>query len=222
MLHRIVFVLVVLFASCLTSGCTTRSISDVQPWNHSNPTYEGELNDFDVVGVGASDLATGEPRLRKGQRMLVLQSGAMFPDEAMLGPLREHFDIGIASGKPGGALDSGNGLRSAAARGGYDAVLAYWGVLEASVKPTLGKTASWIPIGGFFVNDELQLMRIRLRLVVLDPKTGWWRSYLPTPIECERTSSFFSRNRADLAQIEQLKVDSYRAAVGDLVKMFEK
>lgn len=216
MLRHTALVLALIFASGFLAGCTTRSISDVQPWNGSNPTYAGELSDFDVIGLGASDGTGHEPRLHEGQRLLVVQSGALFPDETMLGLLREHFDVGIASGRPGGAFQSGNGVRAAAERGGYDAVLAYWGVLEATTEATIGKAAHWIPIGGLFVNDEIQRMRIRLRLVLLDPRSGRWRSFLPTPAECERSSSLFSRARVDLAQIDELKATGYRVAVEQL------
>ena len=201
----------------LLAGCTVRSISDTQPWSYSNPTFAGEITDLDVVGVAPMEVLAGEPALRAGQRVLVVQSGAMFPDELMLAALREHCTVGTASGMPTRAFETGHGLRNAAQRGGYDAVLAYWGVLETSSTGTAGKAASWVPIAGFFVTDEIQRMRIRLRLVLVDAKTGAWRSFLPTPGMRERDSSFVTRSRVDAELIEALKTASYREAVAHLL-----
>jgi hypothetical protein len=188
-------------------GCqATRSISNpVRPWGGGNGTYQGELSDFDVVGVAAGSALTPDTKvvLRPHARVLLVQSGALFPGERLVSALSEHFEIGIASGMPTAGMGE-HGLRDAAARGRFDAVVAYWGVLESSERDTAGKAASWVPIAGWFVPDSSQRMRIRLRIVVLDVSTGQWTTLLPKPIDDERASAIFGRESSDRDQVELL------------------
>lgn len=210
-------------AAIVLAACATRSISDpARPWAGGNPTYVGELSDFDVVGVERADTSAEQgPQLRRGQRVLVVQSGAAFPNERMLSGLAECFDVGAASGIPTPALGEA-GMRHAAARGGFDAIVAYWGVLESSQNATAGAVASWVPVAGLFVPDASQRMRVRLRIVIVDVRTGRWRTILPTPIDDERSSSIASRERSDRAQVEQLLDAAIPAAVGAVKATLER
>lgn len=209
---------------CLLSACTVRSISNPgRPWGSGNTTYAGEISDFDVVGTGTFEVAeAGGATLRPGQRVLVVQSGAGFPDEAMLQGLGAHFEVGTASGIPTGALGGEHGMLAAAQRGGFDAVVAYWGILESRERPTEGVAASWVPIVGMFVPDSSQQMRIRLRIVVADARTGRWRCLLPEPIDDERASSLVTRRSEDAEQVEVLKDAAYRVAVQSLVALAQR
>jgi len=200
--HLVLIALVALACGCQSS----RSISNpVRPWGGGNGTFEGELSDFDVVGLEAGSALppAGKVVLRPHARVLLVQSGAMFPGELLVSALSKHFEIGIASGIPTPGMGE-HGMRYSAARGGYDAVVAYWGVLESSERDTAGKAASWVPIAGWFVPDSSQRMRIRLRVVVLDVPTGQWTSLLPTPIDDERASTMFGRESSDREQVELL------------------
>jgi hypothetical protein len=210
----------------LLPACAMRSISNPgRPYGSANTSYAGELSDFAVVGSGGAatdgDGGTANVTLRPRQRLLVMQSGAAFPDDAMVTGLAQHFEVGTASGIPSDAFGE-HGLRTAAARGGFDAVVAYWGVLESRPRPTAGKAASWFPIAGFFVPDESQQMRIRLRIVVLDVASGRWRSLMPTPIDDERASSLVTRHSRDMEQVEHLKEAAYVAAVEAIAALAQK
>src|SRR4051812_29016503 len=84
------------------AGCETRSISDSgyqsnsRMGPHSSPAqYVGELNELDVLGIERNAKITeeqitkalesaGQVKLRKGSRVLLVQSGARFPDEPMV------------------------------------------------------------------------------------------------------------------------------------------
>jgi len=59
-------------------------------------------------------------------------------------------------------------LRLAAARGGCDAIVCYWGILESARKGLASKPVSWVPIVGWAVPDEKQQMRIRIKVAVMD------------------------------------------------------
>lgn len=206
-------------AASLT-GCAVRSISNPErPWGGGNTTYAGELSDFDVVGVDAAGASgtQGEVQLRPRQRVLVIQSGAAFPDERMLTGLGAQFDVGAASGIPTPEL-AGQGMCQAAARGGFDAIVAYWGILESSEQVTGGVAASWVPIAGMFVPDSSQRMRIRLRIVVVDVHTGRWRTLLPPPIDDERASSMVTRGSSDRDQVELLMAAAIPATVETITR----
>lgn len=196
--------LAVLAFVALACGCdATRSISNpVRPWGEGNGTYEGELSDFDVVGLapGSDSEADTTVALHPHMRVLLIQSGAVFPDERLVSALSKHFEVGVASGIPA-QTPGEQGLRHAAARGGFDALIAYWGVLESSQHATAGAAASWVPIAGMFVPDSSQRMRIRLRVLVLDVRSGRWLTLLPPPIDDERASAMLSRERSDRNQV---------------------
>jgi hypothetical protein len=87
----------------LLVGCETRSISDSGyrgrfAWESGNRYYRGELNEMDVLGTPAGQKVT-ETDIRKalaegssvhvhpGDSLLVIQSGAIAPDGAMVDAL---------------------------------------------------------------------------------------------------------------------------------------
>jgi len=196
--------LALLLTTLAAAACASRSISDPSLGYGRNRTYAGELSEFQVVGTEPGDTTQhGDVVLRRGQRLLVVQSGAAFPDERLLGLLGAHFEVGAASGIPNEALGR-EGMRHAAARGGFDAIVAYWGVLESSERATPGAVASWVPIAGWFVPDSKHRVRIRLRAVVVDTETGRWKQLRPAPIEDERHTSMASREYVDSDQVEAL------------------
>lgn len=107
----------------------------------------------------------------------------------------------------------------AAARGGYDSVLCYWGVLESARRATSGKALSWVPIAGFFAPDQDQLVRIRLKLLVVDTASGRWRMLEPTTADDERESSFVTRAASDQEQVLELKTRGYAIAARELARL---
>jgi hypothetical protein len=94
---------------------------------------------------------------------------------------------------------------------GYDKILCYWGVLESQRKGEVTKTVSWVPIVGFFVPDETQSMRIRLKAVLIDTATGNWVMLQPEPVTDKQVSSVVSRVSADQGLVEKLKEQGYHS-----------
>jgi hypothetical protein len=183
-----------------------------------NATYVGELSDFDVVGSAVSFSPTSESFvLRPRQRVLLVQSGALYPDERLVAGLGRHFEVAGASGVPTATLGE-HGLRGAAERGSFDAVIAYWGALESRESANAGAAASWLPVLGPLVPDVDQRMRLRVRVVVLEVGSGRWRSLAPAPIETSSSSSFATRESRDRAQAQAL-ID---AAVPAVLEAIEK
>src|SRR5882672_3336287 len=115
--HCLVWPLAALLLLSL-AGCGTRSISDSGYrggyWggrSDDNRLYRGELSEFDVLGIERSQaIAEGEiqaslgarerPVIARGAAIMLIQSGAMFPDEPMVRALEARYDIGQFSGIP--------------------------------------------------------------------------------------------------------------------------
>jgi hypothetical protein len=253
---------VALAAACLLlAGCqSTRSISNSgrlgpdsacafapRP-NESDPGFEyrGELSEFDVLGItrnGVADEAqiqqaiAGARRvqLRAGGSILLVQSGAMFPDGPMVEELSKHFRVVAFSGVPpvshpsqNGTYESGNAasysrsLRLAAARGGCDVILCYWDVLESENSRLATKTVSWVPVMNWLVPDEREHMRIRLKLALIDVRTGDWAVLSPEPIDSAKLSWRPRRGVADRGLVESLKQRAYAAGAKELLLQYSR
>jgi len=226
------------------AGCATRSISDSGYrggfWGGGdgrNHLYRGELSEFDVLGIERNQaIAEDEiraslgvherPVIARGASIMLIQSGAMFPDEPMVRALEARYEVGQFSGIPDEPSQSASAspaapayapaLRLAAARGGYDKVIAYWGVLETAREGIGTKVVSWVPIVGNFIPDESQRMRIRLKFAVIDVKTGQWDLYVPEPLEDAAISASLNRASSDQAQVALPKEAGYKAAATGL------
>ena len=224
---------VLVAAVCLLlCGCETRSISNsgynAGYRNGGTGDYAGELSEFDVLGVDAAGTVTDAEilgaldtktpvRLARNSRVLLIQSGADFPDNAMQEALSARHTVGPFSGRPHASKDVqasySKSLRLAAARGGYDKILCYWGVLESQRVGKVTKGVSWVPIVGYFVPDETQSMRIRLKGVLIDTATGNWVMLQPDPVTDKQISSVLSRETTDQGLVEKLKEQGYRSLV---------
>jgi hypothetical protein len=227
-------------AACLLLvGCTTRSISN-SGYNAGSRygatgDYAGELSEFDVLGVDAAGTVTDAEilgaldtktpvRLARNSRLLLIQSGADFPDNPMQEALSARYTVGPFSGRPRASKDASasysRSLRLAAARGGYDKILCYWGVLESQRTGKVTKGVSWVPIVGYFVPDETQSMRIRLKAVLIDTATGNWVMLQPDPVTDKQISSIVSRESSDQGLVEKLKEQGYRSLASLLTSGF--
>lgn len=227
MLWSVLFLVGIVFA---LSGCMSRSISDS---DYQGNVWRGnsnaaELSEFSVLGIDpnkpitdkdiSAQYATKKPlKLKKDAGILLIQSGAMFPDESMQRELAKTFRVGPFSGR---ADDSkGNyskALRLTAAQGGYDYILCYWGVLESSQKKLATKGVSWVPIIGNAVPDETQQLRIRLKAIVVDVQTSQWVMIGPDAIGDSAVSAHINRKNSDQAQVAELKEKAYTALVAEL------
>jgi hypothetical protein len=218
-------------------GCATRSISNSGfpgDAKSRNPYYSGELNEMDVLGsadarsVSETDIRQAlenrqEIKLRKGSTIIVIQSGAIKPDEPMIDELNKNFVTVTFSGIPPGQKDQNSYskvLRLVAAQGGCTHIVCYWGTLENAVEDKATKAISWIPVAGAFVPDESQQMRIRLKAALIDVASGKWVMLTPDPIDDSALSSGLGRAKSDQKQVSELKKRAYATLVSELVRYF--
>jgi hypothetical protein len=244
-----------LFAGCKTHDARSISHSDYpQPDSASGPIaptsdpafeYRGELSEFDVLGTPRGEFTTeadiqraiaasNRVKLGTGSSLLLIQSGALFPDGPMVAELSKHYRVVPFSGVPAtrpARLHSppaessdpesySKSLRLIAARGGADFIVCYWGRLESASDRLITKTVSWVPIVHWIVPDEKQHMRIQLKVALVDVRSGNWSVFSPKPFEDARTSTSPGRGAVDQKQVERLKKLAYEASVTELVQSF--
>ncbi len=221
-----------------TAATETRSTGPTDPGFE----YRGELNEFDVLGVDRDQTTTDAEiaraldaartvTLKPGSRVLLVQSGAVFPDAPMVAALENEFQIVPFSGvpprqrtaadpEPSPSFSYGKNLRLAAARAGAENILCYWGTLESARRKLETKTVSWVPIAGWMIPDEAQHMRIRLKLALIDVRSGNWRVLTPEPFTDKAWSTAFTRGSSDRKQVELLKEKAYAAGAEKVMKEF--
>jgi hypothetical protein len=225
------------------AGCATRSISNSGYQGAGNPFYNGELSAYDVLGVdsptGFSDADIQKAMVTKqrtvvpkGSAVLLIQSGAMLPDPDMISAMERYYTVSSFSGVPLRDARFINGpaqqpaipysqlFRMAAAKGGYETVIVYWGTLESAQEGMGGKAISWLPVIGGVIPDENQHMRIRLLVAVIDTRTGQWETFSPGPAEDEAISNQHGRAASDQRQVALLKAKAYQDAADDLARRF--
>lgn len=230
---------------CLT-GCETRSISNSGYSGgayYGNSLYRGELSDFDVLGVDRDQSITeadiakaldspARVKLRKGSSILLIQSGAMFPDEPMVNELNHYVNCvpftgvpteGRRAGEPAERASQASyskSLRLAAARGGCETIVCYWSILESARKGLASKPVSWVPVVGWTLPDERQEMRIRLKMAIVDVRGGNWSIFTSEPFEDKAVSGLINRESSDQRQVEILKQKAYVVAAKDLLRIY--
>jgi hypothetical protein len=230
-----------LLLTLFVAGCSTRSISasgyrkEVTPGiagQAASPFYHGELNEFDVLGINPEAKGADEEikraleskqrfALPKGSRIMLIQSGAMIPDDLMSKALEKYYDVSIFSGVPAAPANAyAFALRLAAARAGCETIMIYWGILEAAHMGSGGKLVAWLPFVGGMVPDESQEMRIKLKTALIDVQSGRWATFAPDPFQDRTWSTRFTRESSDQAQVNLLKAKAYEAAVEDIVKRY--
>ena len=101
-------------------------------------------------------------------------------------------------------------------------MVCYWGILERARRNLATKSVSWIPIVGSFIPDEKQEMRIRLKVLCMDPGTGAWSAFAPTADEDTATSMGITRRDSDVGQVELLKQAAYTKAADELLHRFAR
>lgn len=255
-------------------GCATRSRSISNSGYEPNYTYgepaHRELDEFDVLGI-ERDQAISEEEIarasaqaqrvgiKKGATILVIQSGAIYPDGPMVKELEKDFHVvpfsGIAAEPRAESVeglrsrtrnaviitDSGNStiplsaekyetkkpaekekgtysrfLRLAAARAGAESVICYWGILESANERMVTKTISWLPGASWVVPDEREHLRIRIKMAVVDVKTGSWTVLSPDPLEEKAWSASSRRETVDQKMVEAMKAKAYVMTVARL------
>ncbi len=236
----------------LIAGCGVRSISDSgysSDSSHgrpgaSNPYYKGELSEFEVLGIDRTQKITDDDirtsfaakrplSIPKGSSILLVQSGAMFPDDQMIKSLEKYYTVAAFTGVPDrNTLGPSSGtdhaapyfmaLRLAAAKGGYEKIVAYWGILETAREDLVTKAISWAPFVGAAIPDENQRMRIRLKVAIIDVRSGQWEMFAPDSLDDESASARYTREASDQEQVALLKDEAYKVAAEDLVKRYAR
>ncbi len=227
----------------LLCGCATRSISN-SGYNEqgyyggraNNPLYKGELSEFDVLGIDAGKEITEqeiaaaasvkkEPlKLRKGDSILLIQSGAMIPDQDMTESADKYFMVSVFTGVPEQDKKSNQSyaktLRLAAAKAGIEKILVYWGLLESGAQNLETKTISWVPIVGWALPDQTQEIRIRLKVALIDVKSGQWEIFVPKVFEDTAYSAALNRESSDQQQVALLKAKAYQTAIESVLARY--
>lgn len=234
-----------LMAATLVVGCGTRSISNSGYYADSDrgyvqknsPFYKGELNELDILGIDPKSAISEEDiqkaiagksrvTIPKGSSIMLIQSGAMIPDEDMVKGMEKYYNVSVFTGVPAGSGTLGDryarALRLAAAKGGSDKLLVYWGLLETGREDLATRVVSWIPFIGGAIPDQTQRMRIRMKVAVVDVKSGQWDMFSPEPFEDSGTSGRYSRASSDQAQVAVLKEKAYKSTADDLVRRYSK
>lgn len=237
--------LVLVFLAIAVAGCSVRSISDSGYYadpdrgsqRRSNPFYKGELSEYNVLGIDPK-ASVSEEQIRdaleakrsltmpKGSSVMLVQSGAMIPDDPMVAGLEKYYNVSVFTGVPEQGSTSADSyskaLRLAAARAGAAKLIVYWGLLETGRQDLGTKAVSWFPVVGGLLPDETQRMRIRLKVSVVDVKTGQWETFSPEPFEDTDASGRYTRVSSDQAQVAILKQKGYTAAAQDIVKRYAR
>ncbi|MBL67641.1 MAG: aminopeptidase [Verrucomicrobiales bacterium] len=215
-------------------GCTPRSISNSgYPSGRgyyfgSGVGYHGELSELEVLGITANPNITEEDiraaladdskvALKRADRVVV-QSGALFPDEPLLEELNKHYTVVPLSGIPhrqtnkeGETLPVDKSLRLASAKSNAKTMIVYWGVLETARANQGSKIISWVPIVGKAIPDQKQDMRIRLKAAIIDVETGAWEFVMPKVYSDSTFTARQSREQKDQSQVTRLKAKGYEA-----------
>jgi hypothetical protein len=225
-----------------------RSDSDRRGPGAGNPFYKGELSEFEVLGIDRGKQISEEDirksfeskqvlSVKKGSSIMLIQSGAVFPDDPMVKALEKYYTVAVFTGVPEqNTLRSAStaapaptptsnyslALRLAAAKGGYEKIVVYWGILETGQVNLVTKTISWVPIVGWGIPDEKQRMRIRLKLAVIDVKTGQWEIFVPDALEDSAISAGYTRESSDQGQVALLKAKAYATVAEDIVKRYAR
>lgn len=230
----------ILLAVLALQGCGVRSISDsgyqaeagrLRQSGHS--LYKGELTEFEVLGVNPTASVSQEEiqralenrqqfSLPKGSSVMLIQSGAIIPDDDMIRALETHYRVVAFSGIPASQGDASHAaaLRLAAAKGNCPTILVYWGILETAQKDMSTKAVSWVPVVGGIIPDESQEMRIRLRMALIDVATGQWTAFSPKAIQDTSASARYTRASSDQQQVTVLKSQAYSELAHAIIKKY--
>lgn len=220
----------------LLASCETTSISHVG----RNPFYRGELAESDLLGIPTGAAVSDETiratlarasgsrvRVKQGERILLVQSGASQPDPALSAAFGDKAQVSPFSGLPQRTASSGTGttprthpsaLRLAAAQAGAPKIVCVWGVLESARQATGLETVTWLPVVGEFIPGKRTVTRITLKGMVMDTATGAWSSISSDPVSSGRTTATITEQMQSARHIEQLKASAYQQLAGRMVQ----
>jgi len=178
----------------------------------------------------------GSIRINRSDKIVLVQSGAQFPDDSLMKEAEKYYRVIPLSGIPSRNNNGYDWQRSknkeeipkldmafrlTAAKAGAETLIVYWGVLESAREGYATKTISWVPIVGSLLPDEEQQMRIRLKAAIIDVKTGYWEMLIPEVYEDEIQSAGINRKQKDQKQVALLKERGYKRLIADIQTRFE-
>lgn len=213
-------------AVVILSACETTSISNVG----RNPFYRGEIAEADLLGIPAGGSVTDAAiratlmgasrstvRLRKGEHILLIQSGSIQPDGALSQAFEHNVTVSPYSGLPQAGEHKTHPaerpdprvLRMAAARAGASKIVCVWGILESAHDSTGFDSITWLPVVGEFIPGKRTVTRLTLKAMVMDTATGSWRSYSTEPIADKRVTAAVTEDTQSSRQIDRMKREAY-------------
>ncbi len=65
-------------------------------------------------------------------------------------------------------------------------------------------------------------MRIRLKVAIVDARSGQWDMFSPEPFRDTAASARYTRESSDQDQVASLKTEAYEVAAEELVKRYSK
>ncbi len=235
---------ILLLGMLVLSGCATSSISDTgysspqESLRNSNYYIESgtrELDEQAVLGVaevGNIDEALIRKSLKKsenvsipkGSSILLIQSGAEYPDNEIVQAMSQFWDVNILSGDSRDYDKKGlhHKLRYMAATAGNRHVVVMWGIVETAEQKLATKNISWVPLVGWSLPDEQTKIRIGLKIAIIDVETGNWRMFNPKSQEDEFFSSIMNRAGEDQEKVIDLKKVVYHQSAKELYEKFTK
>jgi hypothetical protein len=194
---------------------------------------ESSLTETDVLGfdgaqsVSEEEIAKaagprGKIQIKRGAPVMLIQAGAPAPEESMLREAANHFAVTPFSGLAQRRNDAGESanlsrmLRLTAAKGGSDFLIVYWHVLEGGG----GKTGApnWRPISAD-IPFEAEQVRIRLRLLIVDVKSGHWATASPETFEDKAARGGWFRKPTSAQRIAALKERAYKHALQEVLRV---
>lgn len=229
-------------AAVLLVGCAHEKTTDFQRKDFnarkaltSDYTSWNELSDTDVLGAAAANPSDEEIQkaldraakvdLKKGDSILVLQSGRAVPDARMVSELNKYFRATPFSGVRSDWLvgkssekspDYARALRLAAAHAGAEKIVVFWGSLEVARHDLSTKTITWLPVVDVIVPDQKDRLRVHLKTAVVDVRSGSWMVRRTEPVEDQAITTGWGREHLESPQVKRLQQRSYALAVDAL------
>lgn len=257
----------------MTLGCQEPSFVDETITRFRLNEYTQELTEYELLGIDRNkpisedqiSSALSQPRvemtLHKGDRLLVIQSGAVMPDAQMLTLLKKQFDTKTLTGmseykriKPepdymllarlfiatakeqnqtpySGANQIGTTpslvkpdyaqvMRFAAAKANIQTILVYWRFLESGIVNHQTKIVSWIPIAGSIIPDKTRYLRMRMKVCLIDVKSGQWELFTPKLCNDEPLTTTITRGSSNRQQVQKLMALAYGNMIEELLDRF--
>jgi hypothetical protein len=240
MTHSPVRFIAFVFAALLAAALAACGSAPPKPATDSPATeksaqgaVQAPLTETDVLGFdGAQSVSEeeivkaagprGKIQVKRGAPVMLIHAGAAAPEEIMLREAANYFSVTPFSGLAQHRNDAGESanlsraLRLTAAKGGSDFLIVYWTVLEGgSGKPG---APNWRPVAGDVPLDAEQV-RMRLRMLIVDVKSGHWATANPETFEDKAARGGWFRKPTSAQRTAALKERAYKHALQEVLRV---